>query len=40
LRSVVEKVMSPLMFDIASLKSPCTVDVDMVRKFVKSEAAA
>ena len=40
LRSVVEKVMSPLMFDIPALGSTCTVDLDMVKKSISGEVAA
>ena len=40
LRSVVEKVMSPLMFDIPSLGTTCTVNLSMVKKFIANEVAA
>lgn len=40
LRSVVEKVMSPLMFDIPALGTTCTVNLDMVKKFISGEVAA
>jgi hypothetical protein len=32
--------MSPLMFDIPALGSTCTVDLDMVKKFIEGEVAA
>lgn len=40
LRSVVEKVMSPLMYDISSLGTTCTVNLDMVKKIVLGDIAA
>ena len=40
LRSVVEKVMSPLMFDIPALGKTCRVDLKMVKELMADEVAA